>query len=524
MAQDTTDQNGQLTQTRRGHLKGIAGVSAAVLGLGSSTAAAAATEDITEYDTICFTPTTVLAQRIRDGELSPVEVVDAFLNRIEDREDELNAFITLIPEQAREAAKEAERAIERDDDLGPLHGVPFGVKDLDALEGVRYTGGYLAFDDRIADETDPEVQAFIDAGAIPIGKTNTPEGGYKGKTDNPLVGPTSTPFEIGRNSGGSSGGSAAGVADGLIPFATGSDGAGSIRIPASFTGTYGLFMEIENPGEFGTGGTYVRSGTQTRTVADTALTLDIMTADEEDATDYQAALDEDPADLSLAYNPDLGIYPVDERVRDVVGEGVTTITDAGATVDDVDVDLGQTYEEFIHGLEITWSTSYAMTATEFAEEDGIDLRGEDQDLFSDPLVEVVETGDEYLDEDGEILPEALAMSIEARAQAYVGIQSVLNEYDLLVTSTLAVPPFPNEELGPTEIEGVETHPIYGWLITAVCNMAGFPAASVPAGLTDDGLPVGMMLIGPSQDDATIITASAAYEEVNPWRDDYPGLA
>lgn len=524
MAQDTTDQDRQLTQTRHGHLKGIAGVSAALLGLRSSGAAAAATEDATDYDTICFTPTTVLAQQIRDGELSPVEVVDAFLNQIEDREDELNAFITLIPEQAREAAKEAERAVERGDDLGPLHGVPFGVKDLDELEGVRYTGGYLAFDDRIADETDDNVQAFIDAGAIPIGKTNTPEGGYKGKTDNPLVGPTSTPFEIERNSGGSSGGSAAAVADGLVPFATGSDGAGSIRIPASFTGIYGLFMEINNPGEFGTGSTYVRSGTQTRNVADTALTLDIITADDEDATDYQAALNQDAADLSLAYSPDLGIYPVDERVRSVVGEGVRTITDAGATVDDVDVDLGQSYEEFIHGLEITWTTSYAMTATSFAEEDGIDLRGEDQDLFSNPLVELVETGDEYLDEDGEILDEALATSIEARSRAYAGIQSVLAEYDLLVTPTLAVPPFPNDELGPTEIEGVETDPILGWLITAVCNMAGFPAASGPAGLTDDGLPIGMMLIGPSHDDATIVTASAAYEETNPWHDEYPGLS
>lgn len=519
--QDSSD---QLTQTRRGHLRGIAGVSAALLGLGSSGAAAAAPEDATDYDDICFTPTTVLAKQIRDGELSPVEIVDAFLTRIEEQEDDLNAFITLIPEQAREHAKEAERAVERGDELGPLHGVPFGVKDLDGLEGVTYTEGHLAFEDRVAEETDENVQSFIDAGAIPIGTTNTPEWGYTGKTDNLLVGPTSTPFEIGRNSGGSSGGSAAAVADGLVPFATGGDGAGSIRIPASFTGTYGLFKRIDNPGEFGTGSTYVRSGTQTRTVADTALTLSVMTEDDEGATDYQAALDQDVDGLSIGYSPDLGIWPVDERVRTVVGEGVETITEAGATVDNVEVDVGQSFDEFMDGLVTTWSATYAMNANDLLEEDGLDLRDADRELFPEPLVELVETGDEHLDEDGEYLDESLAVSIETRSRAYAGIQSVLADHDLLVTPTLAVPPFSNEIVGPTEIEGVETHPILGWLITAMFNMTGHPAGSVPAGQTDDGLPVGMQIVGPSQDDSAIVAASVAYEEVNPWRDEYHGLS
>lgn len=514
----------KFSHTRRKNLKTLAGISGVLLGGSGSVAADDAATDTkadADYDNICFTPTTVLAEQIRSGELSPVEVVDAFLGRIEDREDEINAFIEVTPDRAREAAKEAERAVERGDELGPLHGIPFGVKDLDPLEEVRYTDGSLVYKDRIAEETDSDVQTFLDAGAIPIGTTNTPERGFMGKTDNLVVGPTSTPFEIGRNSGGSSGGSAAAVADGLLPFGTGSDGAGSIRIPASFTGTYGLFPRIEEPGDFGGSFPYVHSGVQTRSVAGTAFTLDVM-FDEDDGMSYQEALDRDVDDLKIGYTPDLGTWPVDQRVRNIVSEGVQTITEKGATVEDVDLDLLQSYDDLIEGLEIPWSTNYANIARTYQEEEGIDMLGDDSGMFLDALVDMAETGEEYLDEDGNIIDEALNTAIEARARAYAGINPHFEEYDLIATSTLSVPPFTNDITGPTEIEGVETHPVYGWLITATCNMAGLPAASVPAGLTDEGLPVGMMLIGPPHDDKTIVAASAAYEEVNSWHDDYPG--
>ena len=508
--------------TRRDHLKGIVGGGAALFGLAGGSAYADPEDDeYGEDDRICFTPTTVLARRVREGELSPVEIVEAFLDRIERRNDEINAFLTLLPERAREEAKEAERAVERGDDLGPLHGIPFAIKDRQKLEGVRFTDGFLAFEDRIAEETDPEVQAFLDAGAIPLGKTNTPEGGYMGKTDNLIIGPTSTPFDLERNSGGSSGGSAAAVADGMLPFATGTDGAGSIRIPASFTGTYGLFPEVDDPGQFGTGDTYFQPSVSTRSVADTALTLSVMYGDDEDATDYRAALKDDVGDLSIGYSPGLDTYPVDDRVRNVVDEGVEAITETGATVEATDVDLGQSYEEFIDAVWIVWTTSYATFAEEMREE-GVDPLGEERELFPDELVEIMETGFEYLDEEDELREEALETTIDARSRAYAGIQSALEEYDLIATPTLSVPPFPNDELGPTEVDGVDIHPIVGWLITTVNNMTGHPAASVPAGLTDEGLPIGLELIGPVHDDRTIVAASAAYEEANSWHADYPG--
>ncbi|WP_339105105.1 amidase [Haloterrigena salinisoli] len=513
-------------RTRRRYLKGVA-TGAALLGTGATNAAA--TGDRTRGENggredIVFASTTTLAERIRAGELSPVEVVDAFLERIERRNDEINAFITLFPEHARAQAREAERAIERGDDLGPLHGIPFAIKDRQKLEGVRFTDGFLAFRDRIAEETDPEVQAFLDAGAIPVGKTNTPEGGYMGKTDNLVVGPTPTPFDLALNAGGSSGGSAAAVADAMLPFATGTDGAGSIRIPASFTNTYGLFPKVEEPGQFGTGDTYFQPSVSTRTVADTALTMSVMRGDDPNATDYRAALDDDVSTLRIGYDPGLSTYPVDRRVRGVVDDAVRTISAEGTTVEATTVDLGQSYEALIDAIWIVWTSSYADLARTHIEEFGVDVLGEDRDLYPDPLLEIIETGFDYLDEDGELRDDALATTIEARARAYTGLQDALAEYDLIATPTLSVPPFPNDILGPTEVDGTEIHPIVGWLITTVCNMTGHPAASVPAGLTDDGAPVGLQLIGPVHDDRPIVAASAAYERVNPWHDDYPWAA
>jgi aspartyl-tRNA(Asn)/glutamyl-tRNA(Gln) amidotransferase subunit A len=520
MSDDTERRGKQFVSTRRDHLRSLAG-GAALLGLGGLPAGAAAdTAEAGDTEEICFLSTTVLAERIREGDLSPVEVLEAYLSRIEERDDAINAYLTLTPDRAREEAEEAERAVERGDDLGPLHGVPFAIKDRQKLEGVRFTDGFLAFEDQVAEETDPEVQAFLDAGAIPIGKTNTPEGGYMGKTDNMIVGPTSTPFDLEYNAGGSSGGSAAAVADGQLPFATGTDGAGSIRIPASFTGTYGLFPTVDEPGAFGTGDTYFQPGVQTRTVADTAYTLSAMYADDEDATDYMAALDDDVSDLSIGYSPGLDTYPVDDRVRSVVDEAVGAITETGATVERVEIDLGQSYEELIEAIWIVWTTSYADLATQFREEDGVDALGEDREFFPDELVDIIETGHEYLD-DGELRDEALQTTIDARSRAYDGLQSALEQHDLLASATLSVPPFPNDVLGPTEVDGVEIHPIVGWLITTVNNMTGHPAASIPAGLIDGGKPVGLQLIGPVHNDRTVVAASAAYEEVNPWHDDYP---
>ncbi len=298
---DRIEPSGQVTRTRRDTLKGLLGVGTGVALFGNAGLGSASTDGTTEYDNLCFTPVTVLAKRIRTGELSSEHLVELFLDRIERRDDDINAFVTLTPDRAREAAREADRAVERGEDLGPLHGVPFANKDTYPVEGVRHTDGSLLFKDRIAEENEQaRVQKFLDAGAILLGTVNTPEFGHMGKTDNLLVGPTSTPFDLDRNAGGSSGGSAAAVADGLAPFATGGDAGGSIRIPASFTGTYGLFPAADNPGDFGSPSTFSQAGVQTRTVEDTAYLLSIM--NDEDETDYLGPLDEGVDRLSVGYD------------------------------------------------------------------------------------------------------------------------------------------------------------------------------------------------------------------------------
>jgi Asp-tRNA(Asn)/Glu-tRNA(Gln) amidotransferase A subunit family amidase len=504
-----------LSQTRRNYLRSIAG-GTALFGITGSGAVYADTGG--KQDNLRFTPVTVLAERIRTGELSPVDLVETVLDRIQERDDDVNAFVTLTPDRARKAAHEAERAVERGDDLGPLHGVPFAVKDTHSVEGVRYTAGVLPFADRIVDKTNPFEQKFIDAGAIVIGTTNVPEFGHMGKTDNLIQGPTSTPFDLGRNAGGSSGGSAAAVADGLVPFATGADAGGSIRIPASFTGTYGLFPAPENPGAFGTSSTFVQSGVQTRSVADTAFLLSIA---KDDKTEYLGALNNDVGGMSIGYDLTPGGWPVDARVRSIVGEKVDTITGAGASVEEIDVDLlGTSYEELVKAMTILWSGGYVVPKAKDLEQYGLQVTGEDSDCFTDAFVSRVKEGKQFTKPDGDLTDDALLTAVNARTRAFNGFQNALEDHDLLVVPTVSVPPFSNDILGPATVDGVDTHPVYGWIITAMFNMTGLPAASVPAGLTDDGLPVGMQIVGPPLDTESVITASVAYEQVNPWHDTY----
>lgn len=481
-------------------------------------------------DDLDYMTVTRLAALIREGKLSPVEVVDATLERVEEREDEINAFVTVTGKRAREAAREAERAVENGEELGPLHGVPLGVKDLQPVAGVKWTSGAAPLSDRVADETGLVVKRLFEAGAILIGKTNTPEFGYTGKTDNLLIGATSTPFDLGRNSGGSSGGSASAVASGVLPLATGTDGAGSIRIPASFCSTYGFkgtFRRSPDPEVFVTGTTYRNLSVETRTVRDAALALSVTAGPSDvprdphvlpETVDFLGALDRDVDDLSIGYSPDLGVYPVDDRVQRVVSENVGAITEAGATVEPIDVDLGVTYDELIHGLRIMWGVGYSTLPEKLADY-GVDVLGEERDQFPDELIEFIEYGREEID-----VVELKRNDETLRTSVFDGVQSVFEDCDLLVAPTVAVPPFSNEITGPHEIDGREIDPILGWLITAVFNMTGNPAASVPAGFTDEGLPVGMQIVGERLADETVLSASAAYERVNPWHDDYARIS
>ena len=485
-------------------------------------------------DDLWYTSATELAAQIRHGALSPVDVVEKFLARIDRRNGDLNAYVTVIDSDARERAREVERALERGESVGPLAGVPIALKDLYGFKsGVRHTFGSVLHRDNVADGTAEFVHRLEDAGAVVLGMTNTPEFGHKGTTDNYLFGPTSTPFDLTRNAGGSSGGSAAAVADGLATVAHGGDAGGSLRIPASCCGVYSIkptYRRVASPdrpnGFVGALGNYVHHGPITRTVEDAALLLDVMagphqrdpTCLPDDGTDYLGATEQSIDGFKIAYTPDFGTYPVDERVRTVVADAVSAFERAGGTIDEIDVSLGRSHRELTDVWLAGTAVSYAAMAETLERERGPDVLETYREELSEEVLALIERGRdvsavEYLHHQ------------RVHTEVYDAFEDIFETYDLLVSPTLACPPVENEHdgetLGPSEIEGEPVDPTIGWCLTYLCNFTGHPAGSVPAGLTDGELPVGMQLIGPRFADDRVLAASAAIQRVRPWADTYP---
>lgn len=468
-----------------------------------------------------------LAAAIRAGDVSPVTVVEALLERIEARNDRTNAFVTVAEEHARDRAKEAERAVENGAELGPLHGVPVAIKDLNDVEGLRTTSGSLLFEDRIADSTDPFAQRLIDAGAIVIGKTNTPEFGLGCTTDNRVIGPTGTPFDPTKTAGGSSGGAAAALADRLVPIAQGTDTGGSIRTPASCCHVFGLkpsfgrVPRVSRPNGFNEHTPFSHTGPLTRTVEDAALLLDVMAGPHpgdpfslpSSGTDYVAATRDPIDDFRVAYSPNLGIYPVSEPVRDVVDDAVTAFEEAGATVDRVDpafdLDQSDVLDAFYTFAKVLWDALF----DDLEDAHGLDPRGADKEKLRPITVETIL-------ESEPVSTREYKAADRTRTRVYDAVSDLLEEYDVLVTPTLGVQPFPLGDY-PTEIEGTDIEPLRGWLLTQPFNFSGHPVGAVPAGLSEDGLPVGMQVVGRRHAEDDVLAASAAVEAVRPWHDDYP---
>jgi Asp-tRNA(Asn)/Glu-tRNA(Gln) amidotransferase A subunit family amidase len=467
-----------------------------------------------------------LARRVREGELSPVTVVDAVLDRVAARNDRTNAFVTVTDVRAREAAREAEAAVEAGEPLGPLHGVPVAIKDLDHVAGVPTTNGSLLFEDFVPDESEPVVERLVDAGAIVVGKTNTPEFGLGCTTHNRVVGPTPTPFDLDRIAGGSSGGAGAALADRLVPVAQGSDTGGSIRTPSACCGvfglkpTYGRVAVDASPDVFGTHAPFTHLGPMARTVEDAALVLEVMAGPDPadpfslpaDDADYVAATDRPVDDLRIAYAPDLGAYPIASEVRETLDDAVEALRAAGATVERIDgplsVDNDEVLGAYYDFARVLWESLFDGLEADR----GLDPRGADRDRLAESTVETILEAEDVTTRD-------VAAASRLRTTVFRDIQSVFEAYDLLVTATLAVTPFEIGEF-PTEISGEAIDPKRGWLLTQPFNLSGHPAASVPAGLAD-GLPVGMQVVGPRFDEATVLAASAAVERNRPWRHRYP---
>ncbi|MFB6105606.1 MAG: amidase [Halobacteriaceae archaeon] len=466
-----------------------------------------------------------IARRVRDGEVSPEDVVEAHLDRIEARADRTNAFVTVCGDRARDRAREAERAVERGDPLGPLHGVPVAVKDLQDVAGVRTTNGSLLFEDHVADESEVFVDRLERAGAVVVGKTNTPEFGLGVTTDNRVAGPTGTPFDPDRVSGGSSGGSGAALGDRLVPLAQGSDTGGSIRIPAACCGvvgvkpTYGLVPRTGRPDAFESHTPFSHYGPMARTVEDAALMLDVMAGPHPRdpfsvpaEADYAAATDRDVDGARVAVSADMGTYPLDPAVRETVTEAGFALGDAGADVEAVDVDLGVDHTDVMDAFytyaAVRWEALFDNLESEY----GLDPRGADRDRLREVTAETI------LDAP-DVSTRAYKAADVTRTRVYDGVEDVFEEYDALVTATTAVPPFPHGE-APTEIDGEAVDPLRGWVLTQPTNMSGHPTVAAPAG-TVDGLPVGLQVVTPRFADADALALAAALERVRPWAGRYP---
>jgi len=471
-----------------------------------------------------------LAYRIRRRDLSPVEVVNATIEAIEADNDRLNAFVYVGFEEARERARAAERAVTSGEPLGPLHGVPTAMKDLfDFKPGWPTTfGGVRALKGFVPDFYCTWAERMEQAGAIIVGKTNSPVMGFRGTCDNPLFGPSRNPFDTSRNTGGSSGGSAAAVAAGLLPVAEGTDGGGSVRIPASWCGIYGYKQSfgrvpyVARPNAFSGLHPFLFEGALTRTVEDAALVIDAISGYDardpfvlDERADLLAAVRRPLRGWRIAYSPDFDVFPVAPEVADLVARAVRAFEEAGAHVEEVRLGIEHDQRE-LSDLWCRLIIPINVAAFENFKRAGTDLLADHRDDFPAEYLRWIEEGYQLR------VPQ-LMRDEEVRTEIYDAIQGVLADHDLLVTPTLACLPVENatdgNTKGPASIGDVEVDPLIGWCLTYPVNFSGHPAASIPAGMAG-GLPVGMQIIGRRYADADVLAASAAFERIRPWRDTY----
>jgi aspartyl-tRNA(Asn)/glutamyl-tRNA(Gln) amidotransferase subunit A len=464
-----------------------------------------------------------LADLVRKREVSASEVTEVVLARMEVLEPHIHAFCTPTAQLARKTAAEIDRRLAAGEEVGPLAGVPVGIKDLVCTKGIRTASGSVAYKDFVPDEDDVVVERLKNAGAVIIGKTNVPEFGYSGVGHNPVFETTRNPWNLALTPGGSSAGSGAAVASGVGPIAIASDGGGSIRIPAAHSGLVGIKASMGRvplyPGTKDERYPGVSSweslehiGPLSRTVADSALMLSVISGpDPRDRYslpkadfDWMESLKGGVKGLRVAYSPDWGYAKVDPEVRRVVGEAVKVF----------ERDLGCTVEEASPGFEDPYGAFWAIVAME------TDLRGmremvaKYRNEMTPHLVDFIERP--WAAED-------FTNAIMVRKAVANKMWRFMQRYDLLLTPTLAVPPFPVHIQGPEKIDGHIVHPFRWLAFTFPFNFTGQPAASVPAGFTHDGLPIGLQIVGRHLDDPTVMRASAAFEAAKPWCDRWPGL-
>jgi aspartyl-tRNA(Asn)/glutamyl-tRNA(Gln) amidotransferase subunit A len=449
-----------------------------------------------------------LARRIRTKEISPVSVVEAVLQRIEALQPTVNAFVTVTADEAREAARRAEAAVMAGERLGPLHGVPFSVKDLLFTGGTRTTMGSLIFADQVPTEDAVPVRRLREACAILIGKTTTPEFGHKPFTDSPLFGATRNPWDLSRTAGGSSGGAAAAVATGQGPLALGTDGGGSVRLPASCCGIVGLKPTLGrvphvHQADLFSSTSYI--GPMARTVAEATACFDAIVGFDPRDPYSRPEPSDDPREvtvrgLRIGWLPRVGNHLVDPEVLGECEGVVGYLEGQGAHVETIEEDLSAFERTFLIGLQAGLAARVGPHMAKFG------------DKVAPSLRESIERGARWTAVDW-------VNALGQRTAMYRRVHGWLQRFDFLVSPTLSRPALPvdHDAFRPITIAGQVAGSIRGAWYPYLWpfNLSGHPAVSLPCGWSSDGLPIGLQIVGPWYGDRRVLALAGHLERERP---------
>lgn len=454
-----------------------------------------------------------MVRRFRAGALAPADVMAAVFRRIDALNPTLNAYVALDRERAMAAARGATEALAKGGGhrVGPLHGVPVSIKDVTPVAGLPWTFGSPIHADQVATEDALIVQRLKAAGAIVVGKTNTPDFAFGGVTDNALFGPTRNPWDTRMTAGGSTGGGAAAVAAGMGPIAQGGDLGGSLRTPASFCGIVGfrsspgLVPIWPNPLPWDAN---IVEGTMALTVEDAAISLAAIAGPDpraplSHAADTQRLLaaprTPDVRGWRVAWTPDLGgVVPVEPAVQDAVARAAEAFRELGAVVERAAPDMTELMDTVLPARGLIMAALHAETVRVHREQ------------LPPALVWNVEQG-------LALTPETIAKGERARGLLTARAAEFFARYDILLLPTEAVVPFPIGTAGPETINGVALdNPIHWFALAYAATALGLPALAVPGGFSAGGLPIGVQIVARHRREEDALRAGAAYEAARPW--------
>ncbi len=466
---------------------------------------------------ICFLAAVEMARRIRRKELSAREVMAAHLEQIGRVNPKVNAIVTLVAEQALEQARKADEAAARGGRLGPLHGLPVAHKDLVDTLGIRTTYGSPIFKDHVPDRDALIIQRIRQAGAITVGKTNTPEFGAGSQTFNPVFGATRNPYDLNRTCGGSSGGAAVALICGMVPLADGSDTGGSLRNPASFCNVVGLRTAPGRVPRWPTSSawnTLSVLGPMARTVADAALLLGAIAGPDarsplaiaESPARFHGALGRDFKNVRIAWCRDLGGLPFDPAISKTVNAQRKTFEDLGCVTEDAEPDFADADQVF-----------KVFRALNFALQHSDNVR-KHRALVKETIIQEVERG-------RALTGSQLAEAEVKRTQLYNRVRSFMEKFDFLVLPVTQAPPFDVSQPYVTEIAGVKMETYIDWMKSCYyISIISNPAISVPGGFTAEGLPVGLQIVGRHQDEWGVLQLAHAFEQATGFSKRRPAIA